>query len=92
MPGLAGQNPDYRGVKIVTGPSTCAAGACCRSRRTRSSANGTSRERELVLGVAYALLQFTPNVVDAGEAVVLLDVTASLRLLGWLQNSEKIVR
>ncbi len=38
------------------------------------------RERELVLGVAYAMLQFTPNVVDAKEAVVLLDVTASLRL------------
>ncbi|HDR9058268.1 TPA: DNA polymerase Y family protein, partial [Burkholderia vietnamiensis] len=31
-----------------------------------------ARERELVLGVAYALLQFTPNVVDADEAVVLL--------------------
>ncbi|KVU18605.1 hypothetical protein WK64_06895 [Burkholderia ubonensis] len=73
-------------------PSTCAAGACCRSRRTRSSANGTSRERELVLGVAYALLQFTPSVVDAGEAVVLLDVTASLRLFHGIRALRQRVR
>jgi protein ImuB len=35
------------------------------------------RERELELGVAYALLQFTPNVVHADAAVVLLDVTGN---------------
>ncbi len=39
-----------------------------------------AREDELVRGVAYALLQFTPSVVLEAEAVVLLDVTASLRL------------
>ncbi|KVK87638.1 DNA polymerase [Burkholderia ubonensis] len=51
-----------------------------------------ARERELVLGVAYALLQFTPSVVDAGEAVVLLDVTASLRLFHGIRALRRRVR
>lgn len=51
-----------------------------------------ARERELVLGVAYALLQFTPNAVDAGEAVVLLDVTASLRLFHGIRALRLRVR
>nr|WP_244122378.1 hypothetical protein [Burkholderia latens] len=51
-----------------------------------------ARERELVLGVAYALLQFTPSVVDADEAVVLLDVTASLRLFHGIRALRRRVR
>ncbi len=51
-----------------------------------------ARERELVLGVAYALLQFTPSVVDADEAVVLLDVTASLRLFRGIRALRLRVR
>ncbi|RQQ88732.1 DNA polymerase Y family protein [Burkholderia stagnalis] len=50
------------------------------------------RERELVLGVAYALLQFTPHVVGADEAVVLLDVTASLRLFHGVRALRQRVR
>ncbi|KVD66261.1 hypothetical protein [Burkholderia ubonensis] len=45
-----------------------------------------------MLGVAYALLQFTPSVVDAGEAVVLLDVTASLRLFHGIRALRQRVR
>lgn len=51
-----------------------------------------ARERELVLGVAYALLRFTPSVVDASEAVVLLDVTASLRLFHGIRALRQRVR
>ncbi|MDD1493932.1 DNA polymerase Y family protein [Burkholderia stagnalis] len=49
-------------------------------------------ERELALAVAYALLQFTPSVVDADEAVVLLDVTASLRLFRGIRALRARVR
>lgn len=51
-----------------------------------------ARERELALGVAYAFLQFTPSVVDADEAVVLLDVTASLRLFHGIGALRQRVR
>ncbi|WP_175657436.1 Y-family DNA polymerase [Burkholderia ambifaria] len=51
-----------------------------------------ARERELVLGVAYALLRFTPSVVDADEAVVVLDVTASLRLFHGIRALRQRVR
>ncbi|AJY07656.1 hypothetical protein AK36_2478 [Burkholderia vietnamiensis LMG 10929] len=49
-----------------------------------------ARERELVLGVAYALLQFTPSVVDADEAVVVLDVTAGLRLFHGIRALARV--
>ena len=44
-----------------------------------------AREEQTVRGVAFALLQFTPNVVIAAENVVLADVSASLRLFGGLR-------
>ncbi|WP_082201512.1 Y-family DNA polymerase [Paraburkholderia phenoliruptrix] len=44
-----------------------------------------TREAELVRGVAFALLQFTPHVVLAEESVVLADVSASLRLFGGIR-------
>ncbi|WP_369050220.1 Y-family DNA polymerase, partial [Burkholderia gladioli] len=52
----------------------------------------TAREDELLRGVAYALLQFTPSVVLEAEAVVLLDVTASLRLFGGIRALRRRVR
>ncbi|MGN4225668.1 DNA polymerase Y family protein, partial [Burkholderia gladioli] len=51
-----------------------------------------AREDELVRGVAYALLQFTPSVVLEAEAVVLLDVTASLRLFHGIRALRRRVR
>ncbi len=51
-----------------------------------------AREAQLVLGVAYALLQFTPSVVLEEEAVVLLDVTASLRLFGGIRALRRRTR
>ncbi|WP_186118590.1 Y-family DNA polymerase [Burkholderia gladioli] len=52
----------------------------------------TAREDELLHGVAYALLRFTPSVVLEAEAVVLLDVTASLRLFGGIRALRRRVR
>ncbi|WP_304992992.1 hypothetical protein [Burkholderia plantarii] len=49
------------------------------------------RERELVLGVAYSLLRFTPRAVDADEAEVLLDVTVSLRLFHDIRGYCQVV-
>ncbi|CAB3807821.1 Protein ImuB [Paraburkholderia caffeinitolerans] len=51
-----------------------------------------TREEQTVRGVAFALLQFTPNVVIADENVVLADVTASLRLFGGLRALRRRVR
>ncbi|MFX1689776.1 DNA polymerase Y family protein [Paraburkholderia sp. A2RI-6] len=51
-----------------------------------------TREEQTVSGVAFALLQFTPNVVIADENVVLADVTASLRLFGGLRALRRRVR
>ncbi|MDN8102642.1 Y-family DNA polymerase [Burkholderia multivorans] len=50
------------------------------------------REHELLLGVAYALLQFTPNVVRESEGVVILDVTGSLRLFRGVRALRRRVR
>ena len=44
-----------------------------------------TREAELVRGVAFSLLQFTPHVVLAEESVVLADISASLRLFGGIR-------
>ncbi|WP_304993832.1 Y-family DNA polymerase [Burkholderia plantarii] len=52
----------------------------------------TAREDELLRGVAYALLQFAPSVVLEAEAVVLLDVTASLHLFGGIRALRRRVR
>ena len=51
-----------------------------------------AREDETVHGVAYALLQFTPNVVIADENVVLADVSASERLFGGLRALRRRIR
>lgn len=51
-----------------------------------------AREEQTIRGVAFALLQFTPNVVVADEYVVLADVTASLRLFGGLRRLRERVR
>jgi protein ImuB len=50
------------------------------------------REEQTVRGVAFALLQFTPNVVIADENVVLADVTASVRLFGGLRALRRRMR
>lgn len=51
-----------------------------------------AREEETIRGVAFALLQFTPNVVIAEENVVLADITASLRLFGGLRALRQSIR
>lgn len=51
-----------------------------------------TREQETVQGVAFALLQFTPNVVIAEENVVLADVSASERLFNGLCRLRRRVR
>ncbi|CAE6872423.1 hypothetical protein R69658_08229 [Paraburkholderia aspalathi] len=51
-----------------------------------------TREAELVRGVAFALLQFTPHVVLAEESVVLADVSASLRLFGGIRPLRRRAR
>lgn len=51
-----------------------------------------TREVQTVCGVAFALLQFTPNVVIADENVVLADVTASVRLFGGLRALRRRIR
>ncbi|MDR6449703.1 UNVERIFIED_ORG: nucleotidyltransferase/DNA polymerase involved in DNA repair [Burkholderia sp. 1263] len=51
-----------------------------------------TREAELVRGVAFALLHFTPHVVLAEEAVVLADVSASLRLFGGIRPLRRLAR
>ncbi len=43
------------------------------------------REAEALFAVALALLQFTPQVAEAEEATLLLDVGASLRLFGGVR-------
>ncbi|MBB3261323.1 DNA polymerase Y family protein [Paraburkholderia sp. WP4_3_2] len=50
------------------------------------------REQETMRGVAFALLQFTPNVVMADEHVALADVTASVRLFGGLRALREKMR
>jgi protein ImuB len=45
----------------------------------------SAREQQTVLGVAFALLQFSPHVLTVDENVVLADVTASLRLFHALR-------
>lgn len=52
----------------------------------------TAREQTTMQGVAFALLQFTPNVVMADENVVLADVTASVRLFGGLRSLRQRIR
>ena len=44
-----------------------------------------AREAELMRGVAVALLRFSPQVALTDEAVVLVDVSASLRLFGGIR-------
>lgn len=51
-----------------------------------------AREEQTVRSVAFALLQFTPNVVIAEEHVVLADITASLRLFGGLRSLRQRIR
>ncbi|WP_293048146.1 DNA polymerase Y family protein [Pandoraea sp.] len=50
------------------------------------------REEALVLALAYALLQFTPAVVIEAESVVLMEVSASLRLFGGVHALRARVR
>lgn len=51
-----------------------------------------AREEDTMRGVAFAILQFTPNVVLADENVVLADITASLRLFGGLRALRQAIR
>jgi protein ImuB len=51
-----------------------------------------AREEQTLVGVAYSLLLFTPNVVIADENVVLADVSASERLFGGLRVLRRRVR
>lgn len=44
------------------------------------------REQEALNAVALAMLQFTPQVAEAEEATLLLDVGASLRLFGGIRS------
>jgi len=67
------------------GVLTLAPGAVIRER-------DLTREAELVRGVAFALLHFTPHVVLAEEAVVLADVSASLRLFGGIRPLRRLAR
>ncbi|WP_454744138.1 Y-family DNA polymerase [Cupriavidus necator] len=50
------------------------------------------REAEGLRRAATALLQFSPNVVEAEEACVLVDVSASLRLFGGIRKLVRHVR
>jgi protein ImuB len=51
-----------------------------------------AREAEALRAVAMALLQFSPNVVEAEEASVLVDVSASLRLFGGVPKMRRRIR
>lgn len=51
-----------------------------------------AKEAEALHAVAMALLQFSPNVVEAEEASVLVDVSASLRLFGGGPKMRRRVR
>jgi protein ImuB len=50
------------------------------------------REREAAHAVAMALLRYTPQVAEAEEAVLLMDVGASLRLFGGVRKLCALVR
>ncbi len=76
-PGRSPSPGDARGLVVLEGGRVVAL-------------DRAARERELVLGVAYALLQFTPSVVDADEAVVVLDVTAGLRLFHGIRALARV--
>ncbi|MBB5547801.1 Y-family DNA polymerase [Paraburkholderia fungorum] len=51
-----------------------------------------AREEEIIRGVAVALLQFSSQVVMADESVVLVDVSASLRLFGGIRALRRSVQ
>lgn len=51
-----------------------------------------AKEAEALNRVAIALLQYSPNVVPATEASVLVDVSASLRLFGGVRHLRRRMR
>lgn len=59
---------------------------------TRLHLRSPEREAEALQAVAMALLQFTPLVAQAEEAVLLMDVGASLRLFGGVRALCRAVR
>jgi protein ImuB len=50
------------------------------------------REAEALYAVAMAMLQYTPQVAEAEEATLLMDVGASLRLFGGIRALCRLVR
>ncbi|QCP54489.1 DNA polymerase Y family protein [Trinickia violacea] len=52
----------------------------------------TGREAELLRGLAIAMMQFTPCVTIADEAIVLAEVSASMRLFGGLRKLRRRAR
>jgi protein ImuB len=58
----------------------------------RLHARAPVQEGEALQSVALALLQYTPQVTDGGEATLLMDVGASLRLFGGVRALCRRVR
>ncbi len=57
-----------------------------------TSADAVTNQDAFVLAIASALLRFTPTLAIAPESVILMDVTASLRLFGGIRALRARVR